>query len=110
MGFPAAYMLTLAVEVPAVVVVGVWLRLGSWPRILAAAVAANLVTVPLLWFVVAPVLEPRLGWLAAVLWGEALVVAAEAGIYAAWLRCRFLLALAISLAANGLSVLVGLAV
>lgn len=108
MGFPAAYVVTLLVEVPAVVAVGTWLRLATLQRLAASAVVANLVTVPLLWFVVMPVLQPHIGWLAAVLWGEALVVVVEAAIYAVWLRCGVLMAAALSLGANGLSVLVGL--
>lgn len=109
MGFPSAYALTLAVEVPAVVAVGAWLRVGSLGQLSAAAVSANVVTVPVLWFVVVPLLQPRVGWLAAVLWGESLVVVGEAAVYAVWLRCGVILATGLSLGANGLSVLVGLA-
>lgn len=108
MGFPAAYLVTLIVEVPAVAAVGTWLRLATLQRLATSAAVANLVTVPLLWFVVMAVLQPRLGWLAAVLWGEALVVVIEAAVYAAWLRCGVFMAAALSLGANSLSVLAGL--
>lgn len=110
MSFPLAYLLTLAVEVPVVVGAGAAVGVGPWRRTLVAAVLANLATVPVLWFVVMPLLEPLAGWLAAVLVGETLVVAAEAAVYALRLRCGPLVAVAISLGANGLSVLVGLVV
>ena len=108
MSFPLAYLLTLAVEVPAVVGAAAAMGLGRWPRTLVAAVVASAMTVPVLWFVLVPVLEPRLGWLTAVLIGEGAVVAVEAGLYSLWLHCDLAPAIALSLGANGLSVLAGL--
>lgn len=110
MPFPLAYLLTLAVEVPVGVAACAAAGVGRWQRSLPAALTASLVTVPLLWFVAMPLLDPAFGWIGAVIVGEAAVVVMEAGIYVAWLRCRFGVALAVSLGANALSVLVGMCV
>jgi hypothetical protein len=79
MGYLAGLVLTLAVEVPVVVLAGRWLGTRA-ARTAAVALLASLVTHPLLWFVVAPVLDARLG-LGGIVVAELLVVAAEAVVY-----------------------------
>lgn len=109
MVFPAAYGTTVLVEVPVVVALCALLRIAAWQRSLTAALAVNLLTVPLLWFVVFPPAAAVLGWLGAVLLGEVLVVVVEAVAYARALPCPALAAAGVTLVANGLSVLTGLA-
>lgn len=108
MVFPAAYLTTILVEVPIVVALVVLLGIATWRRALVAALVANLLTVPLLWFVAFPLLDPVVGWLGAVLVGEALVVIGESAVYTRVLGCAVLAAGGIALGANGCSVLVGL--
>lgn len=109
MVFPTALAVTILVEVPVVVVLAAALRVAPWRRAAGAAAVASLLTLPLLWFVLVPLLEPALGWVGAVLVGEALVVAAEVAVYSRLLGCDLPAALGLSLAANAASVLVGLA-
>jgi hypothetical protein len=71
--------LTLAVEVPVVVVVARAVGLGRRPAI-GAALLANLLTHPLLWFVAAPWMHDRWG-LAGVCIAELGVVLVEAAVY-----------------------------
>lgn len=75
-------------------------------RLVAAAFFANMATLPYLWFV-AP---EFLNFTGTVLWGEAAVLAVEALFYRSLLGASPRAAFFASLAANTLSVLVGLAV
>jgi hypothetical protein len=99
--------LTLLVEVPVVVISAVLLG-APVRRAAVLAVVASLLTHPVLWFVVAPVLDDWLG-----LWGLALaeagVVAVEAAIYHRGLRPTISAgeAFCLSLLANALSFGVG---
>ena len=75
-----AFALTLALELPVVL----WALRSSLGlgRALLVGLGAQALTHPALWFLL-PRFEPWLLW---VLCAEALVCAAEAGWYAAWLR------------------------
>lgn len=96
--------LTLAVEVPIVAFAGraIGVRIQ---RAAVVAVAANLLTHPLLWFA-APWLHDRWG-LAGVVLAEATVVVAEAAVYRRWLE-RSALAGWLALLANATSFGAGL--
>lgn len=110
MSYLADLALTLLVEVP--LVVGVAHAVGcGLRRSTSVAVAANLLTHPLLWFVAADRLHDRLG-IGGLLLAEAGVVAVEAAVYARWLRPRpgRWLAGWLALLANALSVAVGIVV
>lgn len=99
--------LTLAVEVPVVVVVGRAIGVGA-RRAALVAVGANLLTHPLLWFVAAPWLHDHWG-LAGVALAEAGVVAVEAAVYRRTLE-RSALAGWLALLANAASFGAGLVV
>lgn len=107
MSYLADLGLTLAVEVPIVVpaarAIGVRGR-----RAAVVAVAANLLTHPLLWFVAAPWLHDRWG-LAGVVVAEVAVVVVEAAAYRRWLD-RSALAGWLALLANAASFGAGLVV
>ena len=109
MDYAAALGLTLAVEVPVVVLVAG--QLGSAPRRAAVvALVASLLTHPVLWFVVAPAMDAWLG-----IWGivlaEIAVVVAEAVVYQRGLRppIGWAASLWLSLLANALSFGIGVA-
>jgi hypothetical protein len=96
--------LTLAVEVPIVVIVGRSLGVGA-RRAALVAVAANLLTHPLLWFVAAPRLHDAWG-LTGVAVAEVGVVVVEATVYRRHLD-RGAVAGWLALLANAASLLVG---
>lgn len=78
MTWPTAFALTLVIETP--IYPGVLtLLLGALPlrRALGTSLVANLATHPALWFVVLPLLTPRLGAGPAIVLAEALVCAVE---------------------------------
>lgn len=108
MTWPEALALTLAVEVPLAALLARPLRLPLL-RAVAAAVAASLLTHPALFFGVRAA-SPALGYWPAVAAGEALVVLAEAGIYAALVPAPARSAAALSLVANSASFGTGLAI
>jgi len=108
-----ALLVTLAVEVPVVVGLAAALRwtarrLGALVALAACAALASLVTHPLLW-IVDPLLAPTVAvgprW--ALLEGAIVVV--EAGILALTTGIAVRRALLLSVAANGASLLVGVA-
>lgn len=86
MSYPVDLALTLGVELPLVIGVAHAVECGT-RRTTVVALAANLLTHPLLWFVVAPWADDHLG-LAGVLLAEAGVVVVEGAVYAAALRPR----------------------
>lgn len=107
MSYLAGLGLTLAVEVPVVVLTG--LRFGTRPaRTAAVAMLASVITHPLLWFVVAPAFDAWLGW-SGILVAEVLVVLVEAVVYERGLRPPVGRAVSfwLSLLANALSFLAG---
>jgi len=73
-----AFLLTQCVEVP----LYAWLLRAELPvsRRLGVAVTASVLTHPWLWFVLPPLLVPRLGYTGFVVVGEALVTLVEAGL------------------------------
>jgi hypothetical protein len=101
-----AFALTQLLEVP-VFLLGMRSAPLSAPLRLAVALGASALTHPVVWFVLPPLLGPRLGW-----WGY-FAVAETFAVLAEW---RYLAAfeverpLRLSLAANGLSMTVGLVV
>lgn len=102
--------LTLVVELP--VIVGIAHACGAgWRRSAAVALAANLLTHPVLWFVAAPWLHDQLG-IGGLLLAEGAVVLVEAFVYARWLRPRLgtWLVVWLALLANALSVALGIVV
>ncbi|MDI7269345.1 MAG: hypothetical protein QME96_15255 [Myxococcota bacterium] len=110
-----AAAVTLAVELPLVLLLARRARLGaSLRRIAAAALAANLLTHPALWYVpylLVPAAWSPQHWGTYVVGGEAAVLAVEALVY--WLllaRRRPWLALALGTLANAASYGVGLLV
>jgi hypothetical protein len=103
----AAFILTLAIEVP---IAGVFLRRWepSWMRLVVLTIFANLATHPLVWFVF-----PSLGltYSERTALAELWAVGAETVFYwAAFRGLPLTRAGAISIAANAASFLVGLAV
>lgn len=106
MTWPAAFALTLAIELPIV-----WrgTRDQRLPpaRRLAAGIGASALTHPALWFVLSPLLSPALGYWGFLALGEALVVAVEALWFWGWSLSR---PLRLSLLANAASAAVGLLV
>lgn len=111
LGYPAALGLTLAVEVP------LWTGLVAWAvevprrRAVLVAVVVNVVSHPLLWFVLVPALDAATGrTVAGLLAAEGLVCLAEA-LVARVLVGRDLGQLAlVAVAANATSFAVGLVV
>jgi hypothetical protein len=105
--FPAALLLTLAVEVPLYVAALAALRLARPMRATLLAAAVNLLTHPLLWTLLAP--RPALGALVA---AEVVVWAAEAVLLWLALRRRSSLPLLglMSAGANAASILAGVLV
>ena len=109
MSFPAALLVTLAVEVPLYVAALVALRITRPGRAALLGVAVNLVTHPLLWWSLAP--RPAPGRIAA---AEVLVWAAETGLLwlgLLWLGLRGRSSLpvlaVVSAGANAASILAG---
>jgi hypothetical protein len=105
--FAAALLLTLAVEVPLYVAALTALRLARPVRATLLAVAVNLLTHPVLWFLLAP--RPALG---ALVVAEVAVWAVEAGLVWLALRGRPALPVAavVSAGANAASILAGVLV
>lgn len=110
LGYPAALGLTLLVEVP------VWTSLTrvatdvSWARAVAAALLVNVVSHPLLWFVLVPGLDAATGsTVVGVLVAEALVVVGEGGLARLVVGRDLGVLLGVSLAANALSLALGAA-
>ncbi|MFC4998767.1 hypothetical protein ACFPIJ_13090 [Dactylosporangium cerinum] len=98
-----ALLLTLAVEVPLYVLALTALRLATPARAALLGVAVNLLTHPVLWWLLAP--RPSAGRL----WGaEAAVVVVEAAVLLLACRRDPALLLVTSLGANAVSVLMGL--
>lgn len=101
-----AFALTQLLEVP-VFLLGMRAAPLSWPMRVAVALGASALTHPIVWFVLPPLLGPRLGF-----WGY-FGIAETFAVVAEW---RYLAAfeverpLRLSLAANGLSMTVGLVV
>ncbi|MDG1482335.1 MAG: hypothetical protein P8R54_22280 [Myxococcota bacterium] len=101
MTWPAAFALTLLLEIPVVLVV-----LGrGWRRDLPAALLANALSHPTLWFVLWPMLAD-VSYATALLIGEAAVFSFEALLYLG--LARSLRGLSAGVAANSLSLGVGL--
>lgn len=103
-----ALTLTLLVEVPIYcVLLTVFARIPL-PRALAAAIIVNLVSHPLFTAVLVPIAQRVVAPVAAVLIGEVIVCALEAGMLIAWLRRGPLVVIAVTLIANGYSFAAGL--
>lgn len=82
-----ALALTLAIEVPVWVVLGHLAAGVSWARAIVVGVAVNVVSHPLLWFVLLPALEAATrSTLVALALGELVVWGLEAGM--AWFATR----------------------
>jgi hypothetical protein len=103
--FPAALLLTLAVEVPLYVAALTELRLARPRRGVLFAVAVNVLTHPVLWLLLAP--RPSLGALVA---AEVSVWLVEAGGLWLGLRRQPGVLLVVSAGANAASILAGLLV
>lgn len=110
MPWPAAFVLTLVVELPLVLVLARVLDAGPQLRVLGATLLVNAVSHPLLWFVLVPASEGALGHWGAVAVAEAAVLAIETLGYALILRIRAQTALWLAAAANLASFLAGLVV
>ncbi|MFC5753597.1 hypothetical protein [Actinomadura rugatobispora] len=107
-GYPAALALTLAVELPVyAVALRVLLRARLLP-VLAAAVAVNLVTHPLVWWALGAAARSRGGYEIALLPVEIAAWLAEAALLGALLRRPGRACLHAALAANAASLLAGL--
>lgn len=103
-GYAPALALTLALEVPVWAVLGHVAVAVPWARATVIGVAVNVVSHPLLWFVLVPALEATTGsTVVALTVAEVVVGALEAGL--AWLATRRAPAvwLAVSAAANLIS-------
>lgn len=109
-GYLAALGLTLIIEVP--VYSTALAHLLAVPRLpaIAAGVLLNLVSHPLAFLVLAPLLDPPLGHLSELAVIEPLVCLLEAAMLYAWLRRESMLLLGISFVANGASLAAGLLV
>ena len=96
MTYALAMLLTLAFEVP----VALWLLRGERQGVWSAALAASLLSHPILWFALQPNMD--------ILWAEFLVFVFETGVYFTLVRPITLpRALATSLLANLFSYIVG---
>lgn len=96
MTYSLAMLLTLAFEVP----VALWILRGQRQGVWSAALAASLLSHPILWFVLQPNMD--------ILWAEFLVFVFETGVYFTLVRPITLpRALATSLLANLFSYIVG---
>ena len=109
LGYPAALALTLVVEVPVWTALAVRATGAAVSRALGVAVLVNLVSHPVLWFVLVPAADAVAGrTVVGLLAAEAVVVVGEAALARALLGRAFGLLLATSLAANAASLAVGL--
>ena len=115
-GYPAALALTLAVELP-VYVAALRIAPGArLPAVLAAAVAVNLVTHPLVWWALGAAARTRGGYETALLPVEIAAWLAEAALLGALRRppgarrAEARIVLHAALAANAASFLAGLVV
>lgn len=106
----SALLLTLALEVPVALALAGPAARGAtrWRRLLPIAVAASACTHPLLWLADAA-LARHLDWGARVAALEVAVVGVEAVVYAAAAGLGARRAVLVSVAANGVSLGVGLA-
>ncbi len=105
--YPAALALTLAAEIP---VYAVALRRGwqvRWRPALWSALGVNLVTHPLLWWLLGP-WTGRPAYPLILVFAEVAVCAAEAALLAWWLRRRDPLLAVLAVLANAASVTAGL--
>lgn len=103
-----AMLLSLASEAVVAAALACGLRLRTLPAALAA-VAGTLVTHPLLWLVFGRV-DAAIGYWPAVAALEAAVVVVESAAYRLLLRCRWRVALLVSLTANAASTVLGLVI
>ena len=109
LGFPGAYALTLALEVP---VVFLFLhgekKLRAIPlwKILLGGALASTITLPFVWFVFPLIPLPYAAWLGL---AEAFAFGAEAVFYALFFKISWKKAALMSLCANLISFLAGLA-
>jgi hypothetical protein len=109
-GYPAALALTLAVELP-VYAVALRALLGTrLPSALAAAVAVNLVTHPLVWWALGAAARSRGGYETALLPVEIAAWLTEAALLRTLLRGQGRALLHAALAANAASLLAGLVI
>jgi hypothetical protein len=99
MTWPTAFALTLLIEIPVVL----WMMGRGWRRDLPWALLANSLSHPTLWFILPPLFTDYTTYLIV---SEAAVFAFEALLYA--LVLRSVRGLAIGVAANALSLGVGL--
>lgn len=99
MSWPLAFLLTLILEIPVVLL----LLARGWRKDLPLALLANSITHPVLWFVLPPLFSDYLTFLIV---GELAVFTSEALLYAAAVRCWR--GAAAGVAANSLSMAVGL--
>ena len=105
MSFPAALLLTLAVEVPLYAAALIALRLCRPALAVATAAGVNLLTHPALWWLLAP--QPSVARVAA---AELAVWVAETALLWLVVRRRPGVLAVVSAGANAASVLAGLAV
>ena len=95
--FLFSLFITLAMEVPIVLLLAKYLlRLKKFDRLIPTSFAASILTLPYLWFVLPPFL-PAENY---VLYGEMLVIVAEAAIYRIFADLDWKDALVLSLVAN----------
>lgn len=99
-----AFLITQALEVP-VYLLGTRGSRLSWPLRVGVALGASALTHPAVWFVLPPLLEPRLGWWGFFAVAESFAVLAEWGYLRAFDVER---PLGLSAAANGVSLTFGL--
>jgi hypothetical protein len=109
LAYGIALALTLAIELPIVapVLVRGYRVPMAWALLLV--LAANLLTHPIVWFVLVPAVRPVVGDLACTLTAEGFAWLVEAALYWACLRRDALGLLLLSLVANLTSYLVGVA-
>ena len=99
-----AFLVTQALEVP-IYWLGTRSSPLSWSLRLGVALGASALTHPVVWFVLPPLLEPRLGW-----WGFFVVAEAFAILAEWWYLLSFAVdrPLRLSATANGVSLTFGL--
>ncbi|WP_155368497.1 hypothetical protein [Catellatospora vulcania] len=105
--YPAALALTLAVEIPVYAAALRWGWSAPWRRAVLCALGVNLVTHPVLWWLLAPRTALAAYPLLMVV-AEVVVCGAEAALLVWWLRRRDPLLAVLAVAANAASVLAGL--
>jgi hypothetical protein len=110
LGYLLSLGLTLLLEVP-VYTAGLAVLCGVRPFAGGAAgIGVNLVSHPISFLLLLPVLQPHIGYWPAVALIEVLVWPAEALMLYAWLRRNLGVLIALSFVANGLSLSIGLLV